>query len=192
MPRYFVPITPQNLNDNIWALARKSTFYTNDGYFSKKWALDGEEIEKKYTEYYMSSALELLDDTQIHKDLSKIIFDQENCDADEDERTQDGTIYDLVGYHTLDNKLTFLGVVAGGDWESPLFYIIYWDGKKLRGYIPTEGNPWNKETKTAYGSEMERGEQYDDYWDKDPQPVIPAGDPQAILNDIRERIHLKE
>jgi hypothetical protein len=38
--------------------------------------------------------------------------------------------------------------------------MIYWDGKKLRGYIPTKGNPWNTDTKMAYGNSYK-----DDYAD---------------------------
>jgi hypothetical protein len=45
--------------------------------------------------------------------------------------------------------------VAGGDWEAPLLYVLYWDGRELRGYVPTKGNPFNTDTKTAYGSEHE-------------------------------------
>lgn len=55
----------------------------------------------------------------------------------------------------MDNGFTFLGVTAGGDWEEPVFFIIYFDGKGLRGYIPENGNTYNKITKTAFGSEGE-------------------------------------
>lgn len=61
----------------------------------------------------------------------------------------------LMGYHTEANGLTYFGLCAGGDWEFPVFFIVYWDGKKLRGYVPTEGNPWNATTKQAYGNDEE-------------------------------------
>lgn len=75
---------------------------------------------------------------KLGKDL-KVSFDFEN--------------FDIEGYRTLPNGMTYLGLQAGGDWEHPVFFIIYWDGKKLRGYVPTEGNPWNTTTKQAYGND---------------------------------------
>lgn len=87
---------------------------------------------------------------KLRKDISKVTFDFENY-----EMTQQSGYCDLCGYHTLDNGLTFLGVGAGGDWEFPVFFIIYYDGKNLRGYIPENGNVYNKITKTAFGSENE-------------------------------------
>jgi hypothetical protein len=85
---------------------------------------------------------------QVRKDLSKVEFDTENIDVDCCE--------------TLSNGLSFVGVSAGGDWEWPVFFIIYYDGKKLRGYIPKDGNLWNTNSKRAYGN--------DDYDDNDGTP----------------------
>lgn len=62
----------------------------------------------------------------------------------------------LVGYNTLPNGLTFLGIQAGGDWEDPVFFIVYYDGNKMRAYIPTYGNMVNQDFKTAFGSEQNR------------------------------------
>lgn len=59
----------------------------------------------------------------------------------------------LMGLQTLPNGLTFYGYMAGGDWESPVFLIIYFDGKKLRSYTPTYGNCVNVDCHTALGSE---------------------------------------
>ena len=77
---------------------------------------------------------------------------------------------DLVGFRSLDNGFTFLGITSGGDWESPVFWIVYWDGKGLRGYIPTDGNCFNPKTKMALGNgEDEEDEDYLDHdfdWEK--------------------------
>lgn len=78
---------------------------------------------------------------QIEKDLSKVEFDSENIDAEK--------------IKTLSNGMYYLGVFAGGDWEQSVFFVIYWDGNKLRGYIPKEGNLWNTDTKIAYGNNDE-------------------------------------
>lgn len=87
--------------------------------------------------------------SKLEKDLSKIRFDSENfncCNNDEPESN-------LIGLHTLENGLTFLGGMAGGDWEIPVFIIIYWDGSSLRGYIPMYGNTIDLDFKCAFGSE---------------------------------------
>lgn len=80
----------------------------------------------------------------VEKDLQKVEFDCENVCSDADE---------LGGYHTLPNGMSYLGVFAGGDWETAVFFIIYWDGKQLRGYVPTNGNCFNTTTKQAYGND---------------------------------------
>jgi hypothetical protein len=85
---------------------------------------------------------------QVKKDLSKCDFDLENVGESQTDFGPNG----LMGYHTLSNGLTYKGMCAGGDWEFPVFFIIYWDGKKLRGYIPKKGNPWNTDTGMPYGN----------------------------------------
>ena len=96
---------------------------------------------------------------KLYPDLSKVIFDMENCDWDGEDFTSDDILGDkasqILGYHRLDNGLEYFGILAGGDWEIPLFFIIYTDGKKLRAYIPTYGNSFNAELGTAIGSEYE-------------------------------------
>lgn len=84
----------------------------------------------------------------LRKDV-KVRFDGENFDA---ERGFSNSGEHLSGFHTLDNGLTFLGCESGGDWEHPVFFVVYWDGKKIRAYVPTDGNPWNTDTKEAYGN----------------------------------------
>lgn len=81
----------------------------------------------------------------------KVSVDFENFDCDRGGCGPQG----LMGIVYLDNGLTFAGCCAGGDWQFPVFWIIYYDGKKLRAYFPTEGNPWNTTTKSAYGDDEE-------------------------------------
>lgn len=130
----------------------------------------------------------------VEKDLNKVRFDMENYTAG-----PDGYMgcEQITGYHTLPNGLTYLGVTAGGDWECPLFFIIYWDGKKLRGYIPTDGNFWNTDTKTAYGSEVPENDEDDEENLSNKNSLKRFGvtvenlqdmDTNAILNDIQNRI----
>jgi hypothetical protein len=97
----------------------------------------------------------LTENKKIESDLGKVVFDFENYEFD--------TSYgDLCGFHTLDNGFTFLGGFGGGDWEFPVFFIVYWDGKALRGYIPVCGNTYNLDLNTAFGSE-EESDKYEDW-----------------------------
>jgi len=92
----------------------------------------------------------------IEKDL-KYYFDCENFTTKQGEFDVDDK---YLGYQTLDNGLTFLGFCAGGDWECPIFGIIYYDGKKLRGYIPTRGQMINRKSKSAIGNDDELDEEF--------------------------------
>lgn len=93
---------------------------------------------------------------KVKKDISKILFDDENIYFKEDGLSDvSWQKPKLLGLHTLENGLTFIGYWSGGDWEELVFYIIYYDGKDFRGYIPSYGNLINFDTKTAFGSEGE-------------------------------------
>ena len=59
----------------------------------------------------------------------------------------------LLGYQTLENGFTFLGAEAGNDCGAPIFYVIYWDGKTIRCYIPVRGNEVNLDFKCALFTE---------------------------------------
>jgi hypothetical protein len=85
-------------------------------------------------------------DPIIKKDI-KFNVDRENVLTPEDGYDE------YLGMHTLPNGLTYYGIIMGGDWEIPMFMIIYWDGKKLRCYIPSYGNLVNLDFGCAFGSE---------------------------------------
>ncbi len=123
MPRFFARLTVDQLSDKVVEAVEACS-------------VSGHHCWKELT-------------PQIKKDLSKCNFDMENVG----ELQSDFGPRGLMGYHTLDNGLTFKGLCAGGDWEIPVFFLIYWDGSKLRGYIPKDGNPWNTATKYPYGND---------------------------------------
>lgn len=75
------------------------------------------------------------------KDIRKVNFDTENVLVDD--------------FYVGTNGIPYLLVYMGGDWEIPVYAMLYWDGKSLRGYVPTYGNSFNAYTKTAFGSEEE-------------------------------------
>lgn len=89
----------------------------------------------------------------IDKDLSKVVFCCENLECEPSEAFCGAG--PICGFKVLPSGFTYLGSTAGGDWECPLFFLIYWDGKKLRGYIPKDGNLWNTDLKAAYGNDEE-------------------------------------
>lgn len=56
---------------------------------------------------------------------------------------------------------TVLLTYAGGDSEYPVSFIIFIDHKgKLRGFIPNAGNSYNKDTKQAFGNDIEADYEY--------------------------------
>lgn len=130
---------------------------------------------------------------QIEKDL-KVAFDCENCYDSDDERLFEG-LEGLIGYHRV-GGLSFLGLLCGGDWEVPVFWVIYMDPKgSLRAYVPTDGNLYNTTTMEAYGNDQEAD--YLDWNDNHPDSQIgdedeelPDGgyDAARILADIQERL----
>lgn len=100
----------------------------------------------EYGYFSMSQFLSVL--PQVKKDISKIQFDFENSFIEPEDWM--GHI-NLVGFHEL--HIPFLGCMAGGDWEEPVFFIIYHDGKKFRGYVPVCGNVFNRDTNEAIGND---------------------------------------
>jgi hypothetical protein len=92
---------------------------------------------------------------RVERDLSKVEFDLENVSMGTGGDSDYG-FPGLIGFNTLESGLTFLGCGAGGDWETPLFFLIYWDGRQLRGYVPKDGNPWNTDKMSAYGNNCDR------------------------------------
>lgn len=108
---------------------------------------------------------------KVDKDLGKINFDWEN--------------YDLVKVDQLFNALPVAWFYAGGDWQYPVHFIIYWSGKEFRGYIPENGNVYNKKTKAAYGEEYEYGEE-----DVDTEHLNEEPDFKLMEQDIINRIQI--
>lgn len=169
MKRYFAPISEESLFSKI------EDAFCNDP-----------ERHSGIDPYLMGDVLT--------KDM-KVKFDFENFDT----KPGPGGFgpKNLMGYHTLGNGLTFCGMCAGGDWEHPVFFIIYWDGKKLRAYIPTDGNPWNLMTKEAYGNDEEADaadakKRWPEHFDETDTDYIDIGsfefEPVLIERDILKRL----
>lgn len=117
---------------------------------------------------------------KVAKDLDKIYMDFENVMVEE--------------ILVADNGVPVVRLIIGGDWEIPVQAFLYWDGKALRGYIPTYGNTFNRYCKSAMGSEGEDGAPLNIYGKKyvvqsdDPDLLplldgrpLPVNDPVAIV-----------
>jgi hypothetical protein len=83
----------------------------------------------------------------------------------------------------LDSGVPALFVHAGGDWEYPICFLIYWDGKTFRGYVPTKGQAYNKKQKAAIGN-------YDET-DPTQDEAEEMVDETAFLADCNSRIKSK-
>jgi len=170
------------MNVKLKNKGRKAKFMTEEE-FAKKILKIGinnqvcEEDEKDYKTTLMHLIMGRECYTELSKvtdDLSKIVVDSENVDIsgdfnyhrdekDPDYSEKDNNI-DLLGYQVI-NGISFIGGAMGGDWEEPVYFIIYWDGKNLRGYIPTKGNTFNIECKAAFGS-LEESDKYESLCEK--------------------------
>jgi hypothetical protein len=85
---------------------------------------------------------------QLRADLTSVRFNTENTEYSGHYRG----FRDFLGVKTLENGTPYLALSSGGDWEFPLCYVIYWDGDKLRGHIPEQGNVYNRTNKAAFGN----------------------------------------
>lgn len=127
----------------------------------------------------------------LDSDLTKINFDMENwcignADPSYEKYPSDHKGYNNYpcGYEILENGMPVLFVNAGGDWECPICFCIYWDGKALRAYIPKDGNVYNVNEKCAYGSEESGNFDEEIEWKSN-------GDPVKIRLDVMNRIKIK-
>lgn len=78
------------------------------------------------------------------KSDQKIMFDYENVEEEDS--------------GTLSCGVPWILYYAGGDWENPVYFFLYPDGKtgNPRMYIPTRGNVFHKGLKVAFGSLEEK------------------------------------
>lgn len=67
----------------------------------------------------------------------KYKFDSENVDA-------------FGGIKMSKKGFPYIQCDAGGDWECPVCFFVYFDGNKFRGYVPLKGNALNRNEKHAF------------------------------------------
>lgn len=148
----------------------KSAFIEEEGLTMEEYA---EEIEDKSPDeiIYHICGFSFYITERVHKDIEKIGLNLENfyIEPHHVPKRQDD-VKAMVGFRLLPNGMPYLGVLAGGDWQSPAFFALYWDGE-LRAYVPKDGNSWNVKTKEPDGS----------------RPF----DAKSMMADIEKRIKLR-
>lgn len=97
----------------------------------------------------------------------------------------------VTGFHTLPNGLTFCGFFLQEE-NYPLVVILYFDGEKLRLYIPRWGNCIHKDEMYIWfwgGDEWDRYEYYAKYGFDSDDMVL---NDEAMLKDISIAIQVAE
>jgi len=209
MARHFTIITKEELRQKILDVWEKhSDFYVRDHRHGDPDVV-GTIANIRYSWTDLTKQIQKdfkvdvdFENSECGKEYEYLGFDKETYESFYAPKPANIVSNQFFGFNTRPSGLTFLGVSAGGDWEIPVHFIIYWDGKKLRCYIPTEGNLWNTTTKTAYGNDEDAdseniAKRFKELIDPDaPSDKIYKDDlgdesyPQ-MLEDIDKRITLK-
>ena len=191
MPRYFAPISEKDLIDkilNAWVKHEDYNIFDKDDFGKLSYRTPFNELTPTIT-----------------KDI-KVSFGTDNVNfEDRLDSPYESVKDDFLGVKTLDNGMTYFGIQSASDEEIFLYFIIYWDGKKLRGYVPKDGNTWNTKTNQAYGSDdddikniiercpdlwnalpKEEQDGFLNYGDIDDLDI--KADKEKIRKDIKERI----
>lgn len=144
MPRYAPRMTSAALVQKLYEHVMRNEEFAEEGEYDDSMAPE-HVIESAL---YCGGEFDLF--TRVTQDWKKIKFYAENLTS----RKGGGFgVETMVGPQELDNGFAYIGVFAGGDWESPLYMIVYHDGKEFRGYVPTDGNCFNHKDKAAFGSD---------------------------------------
>lgn len=130
MPRYAPKISKADFLATV-----KSYGVSNE--WDEEWDTDND--DDRTADIFIANGLVEGLFTDALKDLEKIDFDWENCDVEQ--------------YLELQSGVTVALLYAGGDWEVPLYFAFYYDGKKFRAYMPSDSNVYNRTTKQAYGND---------------------------------------
>ena len=120
-----------------------------------------DEFLKPSTDKYRPLTIQEFQSQDHKKEFSKVVSSKEVVDHDIEnieKKKSFGNVIgtDLAGYHFI-GDFCFLGISCGGDWEIPIFLIVYIDeNDALRSYIPIAGNCFNIDAMSAFGNEEEK------------------------------------
>jgi hypothetical protein len=167
MPRYAPEMTVDNLKTMLFNLAVKNDFEEEIGDLD----IDDPDFIVGMLHHDMLK--------KVCQDWSKIDFDLENTDVE--------------GFNTTTAGVPYVVLTAGGDWETPVTCIIYYDGKQFRGYVPSTGNTYNAKAKIAFGNADDEVDDeaaaFAQFATKDYENLQPVWD--VIYADVDSRIEAK-
>lgn len=169
--RKTIPFTAKELKEKIISVAKKNDFY-EDFTFDEILSI-------------LCSPDEECRGSKVANDIACVEFDTENIIFNRESYNND-----WIGYHEMDNGFTFLGCAAGGDWEYPVHFAIYCDGKSLRGYVPRYCNSYNLKAKQAFGNDyvLSLGEEIAAYLGVDNFTEDDTLDNDGLIKDITSRV----
>jgi hypothetical protein len=150
----FVPITEQEFAMRFLAVCMEDV--KNGSNAKKKIA----EIFKQKQNYVETLYEYFENSTPLYSDGFEQFFDDLNVNFDFENHHCNAPGSKILGFHTLDNGFTFLGIEAAGDWEIAVTCIMYWDGNDFRGYVPKDGNSWNYLNNKAFWNDAELDGKY--------------------------------
>lgn len=117
------------------------------------------ELEEEVSDSYLPcDAYGMMD--KIHDDCD-IAFDLENCFYGWQEEGEP-TLKEASTSINVDGKeVPVIPMMAGGDWEQPVYFICYLDDKKkIRFFSPKPGNTFNPLTKEAFGNDDDKDDEF--------------------------------
>ena len=151
MPRTFAPITEKEFAMRFLAVLMEDDSCHKEK-ITKIFQKEQDYVKTVYE--YMDCDTPLYSDVfdQFFTDLDVVFcFENHHCSP---RRSK------ILGFHTLNNGFTFLGIEAAGDWEIAVTCVMYWDGNDFRGYVPKNGNCWNHINNEAFGNDSETDWKY--------------------------------
>jgi hypothetical protein len=120
---------------------------------------DEAELEEEVNDSYLPcDAYNTME--KIHDDCD-IDFDLENCFYGWQEEGEP-TLKEAITTINVDGKeVPVIPMMAGGDWEQPVYFICYLDDKmKIRFFSPKPGNTFNPLPNEVFGNDDEKDDEF--------------------------------
>jgi len=121
----------------------------------------------------------LFDDTSISFALENTSL---GWNLSEEKTLEEATITLMIPGNHDPKEVPVILMNAGGDWEVPVYFIVYLDDKKkIRFYSPKPGNVFNPKNKEAFGNDEDKDEafckkigmDYDDLFSMGKDEIVP-------------------
>lgn len=138
----------------------------------------------------METWIPIDEDPTVLNDLQRIEFEYDNGAM---HRMQNSPHHpdEFMGLHVTETGIPFIGASACGDEEwVEVFFILYFDGVNMRGYVPYYTNTYNPTTDAAFG--LNHDDEDEVFLDSIGKTSDDTGDircdPKKLLFDIEQTI----